>query len=203
MSIQIEEAGMDRPLRADALRNRERLLICAEQAFAQRGSDTSMEEIARDAEVGIGTLYRHFPTRDALVEAVYRRSVEDLCDAAERLRIEEEPGRSLRLWLQQFVDHAAVKRGMAVALKSALGSDCGLFEHVHARITAAVNGLVGVGVEAGAVRGDVDGMELLRAVSGITSAAEEPGGRERAHRMVDLLMDGMESRVTTPVLVGP
>jgi AcrR family transcriptional regulator len=186
---------MDRPLRADAVRNRDRLLACAEAAFAARGVDTSLEDIARDAEVGIGTLYRHFPTRDALVEAVYRRSVEDLCDRAAELLVSEPAGESLRAWLQEFVDYAARKRGMALALKSVVGPGCDLFAHTHSRISEAVGSLARAGVEAGVVRGDVDGMELLRAVSGISSTIDTPEARDAARRMVDLLMDGMGSAV--------
>jgi AcrR family transcriptional regulator len=184
--------SVDRPLRADAMRNRDRLLCSAGEAFAAHGIDAPLDDIARGAEVGIGTLYRHFPTRSALVEAVFRRQVEELCDAADTLLRAEPPGESLRSWLQRLVEYAANKRGMGPALKSVLGPECDLFSYTHNRVRDAAASLVDAGVEAGVVRADIDPMDLLRAVSGISVTAHESGGRERAQRLVDLLMDGMQ-----------
>ncbi|HTW19967.1 MAG TPA: helix-turn-helix domain-containing protein [Mycobacteriales bacterium] len=180
-----------RPMRVDARRNHDRLVAEAAAVFFERGIDVPLEEIARRADVGIGTLYRHFPTRDALIEAVYRREVEQLCEAADQLLVECPPGQALEEWLQRFVAYVATKRGMAMALKSVVGADSELFVETHQRIHAAVNGLVDAGVRAHAIRADVDPMDLLRAVSGICLATDRADWREHAARLVALLMDGM------------
>jgi AcrR family transcriptional regulator len=182
-----------RPLRVDAQRNRERLVAEAATAFQERGIDVPLEELARRSDVGIGTLYRHFPTRDALIEAVYRHEMDLLCDAAADLRNLHPPGDALELWLLNFVDYVAAKRGMAEALKAAVGADSELFAESHRRITQAIEGLVATGVEAGVVRGDVEPLDLLRAVSGICTSpsAALPDWDERARRLVSLVMDGM------------
>jgi AcrR family transcriptional regulator len=192
-----EEAAMTietRPLRVDARRNYDRLLAEAAEAFAARGVDVPLEEIARRADVGIGTLYRHFPTRDALIEAVYRREVEVLCDAADELLADYPAGESLELWLQRFVEYVAAKRGMAAALKSVVGADSELFAESHRRISDAINRLVAAGVDAGVIRGDVEPFDLLRAVSGICLATDREDWRDHAKRLVSLLMDGMRYR---------
>jgi AcrR family transcriptional regulator len=180
-----------RPLRVDARRNRDRLVAEAAAAFAERGIDVPLEEIARRSDVGIGTLYRHFPTRDALVEAVYRREVGLLCDSADELLRDCPASDALELWLQRFVEYVAAKRGMAVALKSVVGADSELFAESHRRISDAVDRLVAAGVGAGAIRSDVEPMDLLRAVSGICIATDRPDWRDHAKRLVALLMDGM------------
>jgi AcrR family transcriptional regulator len=182
-----------RPLRVDAQRNRERLVAEAAVAFQERGIDVPLEELARRSGVGIGTLYRHFPTRDALIEAVYRREMDLLCDAAADLHAEHAPGEALELWLLDFVEYVATKRGMAEALKAAVGADSELFAESHRRITDAIEGLVAAGVAAGGIRADVEPMDLLRAVSGICVApsAALPDWKARARRLVALLMDGM------------
>jgi AcrR family transcriptional regulator len=184
-----------RPLRVDARRNYDRLLAEAAAAFFERGIDVPLEEIARAAGVGIGTLYRHFPTRDALIEAVYRREVELLCDAADELLRDCPPGDALELWLQRFVEYVAAKRGMAAALKSVVGADSALFAESHRRVSDAINQLVAAGVGAGAIRDDVEPFDLLRAVSGICLATDRDDWREHAKRLVSLLMDGMRYRV--------
>jgi AcrR family transcriptional regulator len=180
--------------RADARRNHDRLVAEAALLFAERGIDVSLEEIARRSDVGIGTLYRHFPTRDALIEAVYRREVELVCDSADDLLRDCPAGEALEQWLLQFVEYVAAKRGMAVALKSVIGADSELFIDSHRRISDAVNRLAAAGVEAGAIRDDVEPLDLLRAVSGICIASDRPDWREHAKRLVSLLMDGMRYR---------
>lgn len=182
-----------RPLRVDAQRNRERLVAEAATAFQERGIDVPLEELARRSAVGIGTLYRHFPTRDALIEAVYRHEMDLLCDAAAELRATRPPAEALEQWLLNFVGYVAAKRGMAEALKAAVGADSGLFAEAHERITAAIGGLVAAGVAAKVVRDDVDPLDLLRAVSGICTSASAtlPDWNDRARRLVGLLMDGM------------
>jgi AcrR family transcriptional regulator len=185
-----------RPLRVDARRNRDRLLAEAATAFFERGVDVPLEEIARRSDVGIGTLYRHFPTRDALIEAVYRREVELLCDAAEELLAECAAGDALERWLERFVDYVATKRGMAEALKSVVGADSELFAESHRRISEAIHRLVAAGVESGAIRADIEPFDLLRAVSGICLAPQSAAAdwREHAKRLIGLLMDGMRYR---------
>lgn len=178
-------------LRADAQRNREALLAAASAAFAARGVDASLEEIARQAGVGIGTLYRHFPTRDAVVEAVYRHEVEVLCDSVGPLLAEHEPDEALSQWMQRFVRYVATKRGLAAALKSMVGADSELFRSTHERITTAVNAVLGAAVDAGTVRSDVDPRDLMRAMGGICLAADQPDLCEQASRLVALLMDGL------------
>jgi AcrR family transcriptional regulator len=177
--------------RKDAARNRDALLAAAGEVYAERGVDGSLEEIARRAGVGIGTLYRHFPNRDALNEAVYRREVESLCEGADQLLGDHRPVDALAAWMRQFAGYVARKRGMAMALKSALGPDNELFSYSHRRIRESLGLLVDAAVKAGQIRSDVDTEDLLRAMSGICMAADTPGWAERTHRLVDLLVDGL------------
>jgi AcrR family transcriptional regulator len=185
------EATPSRAPRKDAARNREALLAAAGEVYAERGVEGSLEEIARRAGVGIGTLYRHFPSRDAMNEAVYRREVETLCDGAAELLAQQRPVDALSHWMRRFAGYVARKRGMAMALKSALGADNELFSYSHKRIKDALNLLVDAGVESGEIRSDVDSEDLLRAMSGICMATDTPGWSERSERLVDLLIDGL------------
>lgn len=180
-----------RPMRADACRNRDRLLAVAAEMFAERGVEASLEEIAKRAGVGIGTLYRHFPTRDALIEAVYRREVEQLCDAAPVLLETHPPDEALAEWMQRFVVYVANKRGLAMALKSVISADSELFAEAHARVRAAMGMLVDAAKEAGSIRGDVDPADLLRAVSGFCLMSDQSGPQEQVCRVTHLLMDGL------------
>jgi AcrR family transcriptional regulator len=190
----VAEAPTQRAPRKDAVRNREILLAAAAAAYAEQGIDVALEEIARRAGVGIGTLYRHFPTRDALNEAVYRREVDALCDEAETLLEDHRPVEALARWMRDFAGYVARKRGMAVALKSALGADSELFTHSHRRIREALQLLVSRAVAAGEIRSDVDSDDLLRAMSGICMATDSAGWAERTGRLVDLLVDGLRYR---------
>src|SRR3954469_16294977 len=165
----------ERAPRKDAQRNRETLLRAASDAYGERGVDASLEDIPRRAGVGIGTLYRHFPTRDALNEAVYRREVEALCDGVEVLTESLPPVEALRAWMGSFAMYVAKKRGMAMALKSALGPNNELFANSHRRITEAIRALVENAVQAGTIRPDADPDDLLRAMSGICMASDQPG----------------------------
>jgi AcrR family transcriptional regulator len=184
----------ERPLRADAQRNREKLLTTAVAAFAERGTEASLEDIARQAGVGIGTLYRHFPTRDALMEAVYRHQVELLCDAADDLLATKGADEALSLWMERFVEHVATKRGMAMALKAVVGKDSELFAYCHGRIRNSVTMLLTAAVESGAIRSDVEAVDLLKALSGICMVSDQPGWQEQARRLVNLLHDGLRYR---------
>jgi AcrR family transcriptional regulator len=184
----------ERPLRADAQRNREKLLTTAVAAFAERGTEASLEDIARQAGVGIGTLYRHFPTRDALMEAVYRHQVELLCDAADDLLATKGADEALSLWMERFVEHVATKRGMAMALKAVVGKDSELFAYCHGRIRSSVTMLLTAAVDSGAIRSDVEAVDLLKALSGICMVSDQPGWQEQARRLVNLLHDGLRYR---------
>jgi AcrR family transcriptional regulator len=184
-----------RPQRVDARRNYDRLLAEAATAFADRGIDVPLEEIARRSDLGIGTLYRHFPTRDTLIEAVYRRELGLLCDSVDELLGDYPAEAALDQWLQRFVEYVAAKRGMAEALKSVVGADSALFAESHRRINEAVSRLVNAGVSAGTIRADVEPMDLLRGVSGICLAHTSlDDWRDHAKRVVALLMDGMRYR---------
>jgi AcrR family transcriptional regulator len=178
------------PKRADARRNHDQILVAAAEVFAERGIEAPLEEIARRAGVGIGTLYRHFPNRDALNEAVYRREVETLCSGIDALLADNPPDVALREWMARFAGYVARKRGMAVALKSALGADNELFTYSHRRIREAIGSLVDAAVAAGTIRPDVDPDDLLRGMSGICMASDLPGG-DRTARLIDLLVDGL------------
>ena len=184
-----------RPLRADASRNRDRLVDAAAAAFAARGAEAPLDEIAKSAGVGIGTLYRHFPTRDSLIEAVYRHEVDVLVAEADRLLATMPPDAALDAWLQAFVAHVARKRGMAAALKSMLGEGATtFFEQTRARAVAAANKLLAAGVAAGTVRSDVDGSDLLRAVGGICMSTDQEQTAS-SRRLVGLLSDGLRHGV--------
>jgi AcrR family transcriptional regulator len=180
-----------RPQRADARRNRELLLAAAAEVYDEQGVDASLEEIARRAGVGIGTLYRHFPTRDAVTEAVYRREVGLLCDGVDELLAENDPDAALSQWMRRFAGYVARKRGMAMALKRVLGADSELFTHSHRRILDAIERLLAASVEAGTIRDDVAAADLMRAMGGICMATDTPDWADRTARLVDLLVDGL------------
>ena len=178
-------------LRADAQRNREKLLTAAVDLFAEEGADVSLERVAKQAGVGIGTLYRHFPTREALIEAAYLVEVQRVCDAAVELLRDHPPDEALAEWMDRFVAYAAAKRGMGEALRSAVGSDSSLFTDTRARLVEAIATLLDAAVAAGTVRADVDAEDVLRAMGGVWSLPLEKGWQERARRMLGLLMDGL------------
>src|SRR5215471_12368096 len=138
----------DRPLRADAQRNRERLLDVAVRAFSQDGPDVTLDAIARDAGVGIGTLYRHFPTREALVEAAYRNELTRLCAAVPGLLADLPPDTAIRTWMDRFVDYMTTKRGMADALRAVVASGGNPYAQSRDRLTAAIASLLGAGAGA-------------------------------------------------------
>jgi AcrR family transcriptional regulator len=183
-----------RALRADAQRNRDLLMTTAARLFATDGPDVPLEEIARTAGVGIGTLYRHFPTRDALLAAAYRHEVEVLCSGVDELLAELPADQALEVWMQRFVQHIAIKRGMAQALKAIVGHDNELFTYSHDLITATLDQLTTAAAGAGLIRDDVDPWDLLRAIGGFCSVTDQPGWEERASRLISLLVDGMRYR---------
>lgn len=185
------DAPAQKPLRADAQRNRDRLVEVAAQMFASDGVDASLEEIAKRAGVGIGTLYRHFPTREHLVEVVYRREVEGLCHAADELAREHPADVALELWMQRFVDYIATKRGLATSLRLLLTANSTLFSDTSGRVSGAMRGLVQSAAAAGKIRADIDASDVMHALGGIYSAPNTPDWRERSGRLVKLLMDGL------------
>jgi AcrR family transcriptional regulator len=183
-----------RARRADAQRNVERLIAAAREAFSTDGPNASLDEIARSAGVGPGTLYRHFPTRLALFEAVYRDSVERLCADGERLAETEPPAQALVAWLQGFVTVVSQKRGLAAALTEE-GRTSELFAQCHAMINATGGELLDRAKAAGAVRSDVELGDLLKMTKAFAQAAEtSPEGPVLAERLLSLSMDGLRPR---------
>jgi AcrR family transcriptional regulator len=181
----------ERPLRADAQRNRDRLLASAVRAFSQEGPDVTLEAIAKEAGVGIGTLYRHFPTREALIEAAYRNELARLCDAAARLSESLPADAALRDWMDRFLDYMRTKRGMADALRVVIASGADPFAQSRARMVAATAELLDAGAAAGTIRDDVQPEDVMASLSGISLAAGAPEQQEQAERLLDLLMDGL------------
>lgn len=179
--------------RADALRNRERILEVAKQAFTRLGADASLDEIAKRAGVGAGTLYRHFPTREALIEAVYRNELERLAEAGRELSGKLSPVEALRAWLLLFVDAIATKHLIAPALNTLLGDPKKVFEASYAQVHEAIRELVKRGVRSGELRKDLDPIDLLRALVGVSYAASGPHWQQSARRLVNVLVTGLQS----------
>jgi len=176
--------------RADAQRNRDRLLKAAKAALARRGAELNLDDVARQAGLGVGTLYRHFPTRDALIEAVYRAEVEALAAAAVRLSADHAPLAALREWMRLFVDYIATKQLIAPALNAMVGGSSRLFAATGEQVKAAIGALVGRAVAAGDIRPDLDPLDLLRALVGVANVATSPDWEASAKRLVDILIAG-------------
>jgi AcrR family transcriptional regulator len=180
--------------RADAIRNRERVLEAAKAVFSQGGPEASLEMVARRAGVGIGTLYRHFPTREALYEAVYRHEVEQLVELAKHLEVERTPVEALRRWLRAGVEFMATKKGMAAALAMAAQGSPDLVAYSFDRLTRAVGELLQRAVAAGEIRADIDAEDLLRTLVGMCYAHDRPGWQAGVLRLVDVFIDGLRRR---------
>ena len=176
--------------RKDALRNRERILEAAKEAFTRLGAEASLDSIAQQAGVGPGTLYRHFPMRDALIEAVYRSEVEKLAGAARKLAAEKPPIAALRAWMLLFVDYIAAKHIIAPALNSIVGGASKLYEGSRAEIQGAMDALVKRAIRSGDIRKDLDTSDLLRALVGVSHVPVVPGWQQSARRLVDILIAG-------------
>jgi len=187
-----------RPLRADAQRNRAKVLDAAVRAFSRGGPEVTLEAIAKDAGVGIGTLYRHFPTREALVEAAYRNELARLCDAVPELLLAEPPDRATRLWMDRFVDYMTTKRGMADALRAVIASGGNPFAQSRDRLLAAITALLEAGAAAGTLRLDVRPADVLASLSGVSLVTVDPAQPDQARRILDLLMDGLRYRAAQP-----
>jgi len=182
-----------RKVRADAERNRDLLLATAKTAFARKGSGASMDEIARAAGLGAGTLYRHFPNRDALIEAVYLNETRQLSDAANQLVERHPPVDALREWMRLFVDYIATKRVMADALGSLAGGTSALYATTTALITTALSLLIDRAVASGDIHLDLDPLDLLRALSGVANTGAGPQSDQSAKRLVDVLIAGLRA----------
>jgi len=188
--------------RADAQRNRERLLKAATAVFGAGGAEASLEAVAKRAGVGIGTLYRHFPTREALFEAVYRHEVDQLSELAEQLEHEADPVEALRRWLRSNVEFVATKKGMSAALALAMHNVSDLQAYSFDRLTKAVGALLERAIAAGAIRRDVGPEDLLRALIGMCLLHDQPGWQASVMRMLDVLVDGLRVRVVTKRRAG-
>lgn len=179
-----------RKTRADAQRNRERILEIAKVAFTRHGADASLDEIAKQAGVGAGTLYRHFPTRDALIEAVFRSEVEKLAAAATRFAAAMPPIEALRAWMLLFVDYIAAKHIILPALNSVVGGPSRLYEGSRSLVQGAIDELVKRAKKSGDLRKDIDASDLLRAVVGVSHVGFGSGWQQSARRLVDILIAG-------------
>jgi AcrR family transcriptional regulator len=180
--------------RADSVRNRQLLIDAAKAGFTDVGLNVSLEEIARRAGVGIGTLYRHFPTREAVVEAVYRREVERLAEAVPQLLQTSPAGAALHKWMHLFVDYIATKRIIAPSLGAAAGRTSTLHASSVELITNAISTLVKRAIASGDVRKDIDPSDLLRAMVGVSYGNPDAGWEASARRLINLLMDGLRRR---------
>jgi AcrR family transcriptional regulator len=176
--------------RADAQRNRERILEIAKQAFTRSGVNISLDDVGKQAGVGAGTLYRHFPTRDALLEAVYRSEVEKLSAAEKELAATMAPIEALNAWMLLFVDYIETKQIIAPALNTLVGKPTKLFEASGAKIKGALHALVERAIESGDIRSDLDPMDLLRALVGVSNVASAPDWAQSARRLVQILIRG-------------
>ena len=184
-----------RPLRADAQRNREKLLIAATEAFAEEGEDVALETVAARAGVGIGTLYRHFPNRDALVVAAYQQEVDSLCAAAVDFAASQPADEALGAWAERFADYIAAKRSMGEALRTAVSStECAVFSDCRGRILGALRLLLAAGARDGTLRADVDPEDVMRVVNAIWYLPDGPQWRDTVGRMLDLVIDGLRYR---------
>jgi len=188
----------DRKPRTDAQRNRERILEVAKRAFTRDGANASLDEIAREAEVGAGTLYRHFPTRDALIEAVYRTEVQKLAAAERKFSETMPPMDALRAWMLLFVDHVATKHLIAPALNTFVGGPSKLFEGSRADVQGAIEALVNRAIKAGDIRSDLQPFDLLRALIGVSHVASTPDWQQSARRLVDILITGSRTARSLP-----
>jgi AcrR family transcriptional regulator len=176
--------------RADAQRNRARILEIAKGAFTRSGVSISLDDVARQARIGPGTLYRHFPTRDSLLEAVYRTEVEKLAAAERSFSESMPPVEALRAWMLLFVDYIATKQLIAPALNNIVGGSSKLFESTGAQIKGAINALVKRAIESGDIRPDLDPLDLLRALIGVSNVASGPDWVQSAKRLVNILILG-------------
>lgn len=185
-----------RPLRADARRNRAKLLSVALAAFTEHGAEAPLEGIARDAGVGIGTLYRHFPTREALILEVYRNELEQLGASATELLRTLPPDEALRAWFERTARYSITKHGLANALSSVVSADASLTPTKYDLLTGALTKLLSAGVDAGVIRNDVSPDDVLLAMSGLWRLDALGDWQGQSTRLINLLMDGLRAHPT-------
>lgn len=185
------DSGARRPLRADAQRNYDRLVTCARETFTQLGGDTPLDEVARRAGVGIGTLYRHFPNRLDLLETIYREDVDRLSALAQTLSGEREPWDALVAWLEEFSAYAATKRVLFQEIVAVAGKDAKVFIHSRAAIGEAAELIVGNAQRAGVARDDIEVTDVTRLVGGCTMMPGADDAQQR--RMLQLVLDGLRA----------
>ncbi|AZS85513.1 TetR/AcrR family transcriptional regulator [Streptomyces griseoviridis] len=183
-----------RPLRADARRNREKILDAAVRVFTAEGLDAHLDRIAKAAGVGSGTLYRNFPTREALIEAVYRNEVAHLCDAAPALLAQQPPEAALRAWTRLFLDYVTAKYGMIDALRAIAATGNNPYGHSRELIQAALTALMDACAAAGVIRSDIPATDIFAALEGIALTSAGAEHRPRAERLLDLTLDGLAVR---------
>ncbi|MFD9355724.1 TetR/AcrR family transcriptional regulator [Streptomyces sp. NPDC060031] len=188
-------ADAGRPLRADAQRNRDKILAAAVRVFTEEGLDAHFERIAKEAGVGTGTLYRNFPTREALIEAAYRNEVARLCDSVPALLEAMAPHEALRAWTRRFIDYATAKLGMADAMRAVLAAGTNPYADSHQMIQDALATLMEAGTAAGAIRSDISPTDMFAALAGIALTSARPEQREQAERLLDLTLDGLRPRL--------
>lgn len=189
---------MPRSLRADAQANHDRLLEVAARTLAQKGADASLKAIAAEAGVGIGTLYRRFPTREDLIEAIYRNETARLSESAAELLETRSPLHALRAWMEAFVDYMLTKQGMADALPAILATQEGLRLHSREALGNAVATLLAAGISAGELRADASTNDTLMALGGITLISGHEHQRDLASRLISLLLDGLSAGAVGP-----
>lgn len=184
--------------RADGERNKIRLVEAAKRAFAEKGANVALEHIARDADVSIATLYRHFPVRDELISAVYLQEVTALIEAADTLIIEQEPVTALRKWLILFVEFLDTKHGIADVMDTLIGGPEPVYSKTPNSLDTPIKALVARGVAAGVFREDIEPHDLLRALSGVAHVRASINWKQQALRMVDLLLSGLQQKMQWP-----
>ncbi|QKV79867.1 TetR/AcrR family transcriptional regulator [Amycolatopsis sp. Hca4] len=182
-----------RPVRSDARRNRDKLVAVARSAFAGAEGPVALEAVAREAGVGIGTLYRHFPTREALVEAVYAAELDDVTGSAALLLERLAPEAALRAWMDRYAAFVATKRGMADALRASVASGRIATPATRARITGAIGLILEAGVKAGTLRAGVQAEDVTLLVLGVFLSTADELDSERTRRMLDLVADGLRA----------
>ncbi|MGK2909500.1 MAG: TetR/AcrR family transcriptional regulator [Sphingobium sp.] len=191
--MSIKSSPRARKLRTDGLRNRDLLLAAAKAAFAELGADVPPGDVARRAGVGIGTLYRHFPTRDELVAAVYERDVEQLTEAADALLGEHRAEEALALWLGQVIEYVAEKRVIALALRTYTGAGAQIHASSEATLSAALRRLVDAAQAAGTIRPEIGFDDVARMMAGICSGSDQPDWKGSARRLLDVMMAGLRA----------
>ncbi|MEU9182922.1 helix-turn-helix domain-containing protein [Streptomyces sp. NPDC048550] len=182
-----------RPLRADAQRNRDKILAAAVRVFTDEGLDAHYERIAKEAGVGTGTLYRNFPTRETLIEAAYRNEVARLCEAVPGLLATLPPQDALRAWMGRFIDYATAKLGMADALRAVVASGSDPYGRSREMIQTAITTLMEAGTEVGALRSDIRPTDVFAILAGIALTSARPEQRDQAERLLDLTLDGLKT----------